>query len=87
VVGGTGCSSWAYLVELTRICEESVQTLLKIGHERLPEAVDQADRRIVAWLMQLPQWKKELVDPDGAVDMVLFHSVSDTTTGLPGMQG
>jgi hypothetical protein len=73
---GSGCSSWAYLAELTRILGDSVQTLLKIGHDQLPDAVDQADRRVVAWLMQLPQWKKELVDPDGAVDMILFHSIA-----------
>ncbi|KAI9171650.1 hypothetical protein HJFPF1_01136 [Paramyrothecium foliicola] len=79
VTAGSSCSSWAYAVELVRMCEESVQTLLHVSSGLLSGAVDQADRRIVAWLMQLPEWKKELVDPDGAVDMVLFHAVSQNT--------
>ncbi|KAF7543977.1 hypothetical protein G7046_g9888 [Stylonectria norvegica] len=68
-------SSWAYLSNLVRICGESVVPLLNVGIGALPDAVDHADHRIVAWLNQLPKWKKELVDPDGAVDMILFHAL------------
>lgn len=79
-------SSWAYLVGLTRICGESVVPLLNVGPIALPEAVDDADHRVVSWLMQLPQWKKELVDPDGAVDMILYHAVSAMFFGVKQVQ-
>lgn len=69
-------SSWAYLVDLVRISGESVVPLLNVGSGADPEAIDRADSRIVSWLLQLPQWKKELVDPEGAVDMILYHAVS-----------
>ncbi|CAM1504464.1 Fc.00g020550.m01.CDS01 [Cosmosporella sp. VM-42] len=67
-------SSWAYLSALIRIAGESVVPLLNVGPDALPEAVDRADHRIVSWLLQLPKWKQELVDPHGAVDMILFHA-------------
>lgn len=68
-------SSWAYLVDLVRISGESVVPLLNVGFGADPEAIDRADSRIVSWLLQLPQWKKELVDPEGAVDMILYHAL------------
>ncbi|KAF7536689.1 hypothetical protein G7Z17_g13005 [Cylindrodendrum hubeiense] len=68
-------SSWAYLADLIRISGESVVPLLNVGFGADSEAIDRADSRIVSWLLQLPQWKKELVDPEGAVDMILYHAL------------
>ncbi|KAF4975863.1 hypothetical protein FZEAL_7404 [Fusarium zealandicum] len=69
-------SSWAYLVDLTRICGAYVVPILNIGDTALEEAVDSADHRIQSWLMRLPEWKKELIDPDGAVvDTILYHAL------------
>ncbi|OHE93706.1 hypothetical protein CORC01_11023 [Colletotrichum orchidophilum] len=36
----------------------------------------EADSRLVSWLINLPKWKQQLVDPGGAVDMVLFHAMA-----------
>ncbi|KPM37149.1 hypothetical protein AK830_g9423 [Neonectria ditissima] len=68
-------SSWAYLVDLIRISGEYVVPLLNAGIGAEAESVDSADYRIASWLSQLPHWKKELVDPNGAVDMVLYHAI------------
>ncbi|KAH7155595.1 hypothetical protein B0J13DRAFT_229351 [Dactylonectria estremocensis] len=65
-------SSWAYLAELVKISGESVVPLLNVGIHADAEAVDRADDRIVAWILQLPKWKMDLVDPDGASDMILY---------------
>ncbi|KAK7402790.1 hypothetical protein QQX98_011446 [Neonectria punicea] len=68
-------SSWAFLVDLVRISGEYVLPLLNAGSQAEAEAVDSADYRIVSWLLKLPQWKKELVDPDGVVDLILYHAI------------
>ncbi|KAH7156394.1 hypothetical protein EDB81DRAFT_388975 [Dactylonectria macrodidyma] len=68
-------SSWAYLTELVQICGESVVPILNVGFHADATAFDRADFQIMAWILQLPKWKMDLVDPDGANDMILYHAL------------
>ncbi|RTE70390.1 hypothetical protein BHE90_015215 [Fusarium euwallaceae] len=68
-------SSWAYFVVLTRICGQWVMPLLNVGEVAFSEAMDDANLRVESWILQMPQWKKELMDPSGEVDMILYHAL------------
>ncbi|KAL6358805.1 hypothetical protein LRP88_08997 [Fusarium phalaenopsidis] len=68
-------SSWAYFVDLTRICGSCVVPLLNVGEVAFSEAMDNANLRVESWILQMPQWKKDLVDADGTVDMILYHAL------------
>ncbi|KAH6900326.1 hypothetical protein B0T10DRAFT_554861 [Thelonectria olida] len=68
-------SSWAYLVGLIRISGTSVVPILNVGSEASLEAIDRANHRVETWFQQLPHWKQQLVDPSGAVDMILYHAL------------
>ncbi|EEU48113.1 uncharacterized protein NECHADRAFT_75363 [Fusarium vanettenii 77-13-4] len=60
-------SSWAYFVDLTRICGQFVVPLLNVGEVAFSEAMDNANLRVESWILQMPPWKKDLVDINGAV--------------------
>ncbi|KAL2675330.1 hypothetical protein Neosp_011514 [[Neocosmospora] mangrovei] len=68
-------SSWAYFVDLTRICGQFVVPLLNVGEVAYSEAMDNANLRVGSWILQMPPWKKDLVDINGAVDMILYHAL------------
>ncbi|KAJ4312779.1 hypothetical protein N0V84_009756 [Fusarium piperis] len=68
-------SSWAYFVDLTRICGQHVVPLLNVGQVASSEAMDNANLRVESWILQMPPWKKELMDPDGGVDVILYHAL------------
>jgi hypothetical protein len=56
--------------------------LLNVGEVAFSEAMDNANLRVESWILQMPQWKKDLVDTDGTVDMILYHAVSRYTLKL-----
>lgn len=68
-------SSWAYFVDLIRICGSCVVPLLNVGEVAFSEAMDNANLRVESWILQMPQWKKDIVDEDGTVDMILYHAL------------
>lgn len=41
--------------------------------------MDNANLRIESWILRIPQWKKDIVDADGMVDVILYHAVSRYT--------
>jgi hypothetical protein len=53
-----------------------VLPLRLVPNHMLADTVERIDSKVVNWLLSLPKWKQELVDPDGAVDMILFHSMA-----------
>ncbi|KAI0015219.1 hypothetical protein F4780DRAFT_94659 [Xylariomycetidae sp. FL0641] len=69
-------SSGALNVELCGIHTELVLPYLGAADEGRPALFDRADSRICDFLRRVPQWKMDLVDPDGMVDTVLFHAVA-----------
>ncbi|KAH9906513.1 hypothetical protein F4778DRAFT_654113 [Xylariomycetidae sp. FL2044] len=73
--GRSDFSSMAYLIEMCNI-----QRRFVTPHREAPEGQKQdlfgrADARICDWIRRVPRWKMDLVDPNGRVDVVLFHAV------------
>ncbi|EFQ25480.1 hypothetical protein CGRA01v4_02521 [Colletotrichum graminicola] len=69
-------SSWTYLIDLCRLCGELILPMPALPPGLLSATIDRADSGIVSWLITLPKWKQELVDPGGTVDMILFHAMA-----------
>ncbi|KAF5022322.1 hypothetical protein F66182_5609 [Fusarium sp. NRRL 66182] len=69
-------SSWAYFIDLMRICDEYVlPPLLTVwGGASLDGIEEIANLRVESWRWRLPNRKKDLVYPDGMVDMILYHA-------------
>ncbi|CAJ2500297.1 Uu.00g031500.m01.CDS01 [Anthostomella pinea] len=75
-LGQDGFSSMALSIELSRIRAELVLPCNEGPDEGCKEMLEQGDSRISSWLRRVPRWKMDLVDPDGDVDVVLFHAVA-----------
>jgi hypothetical protein len=71
----TAYSSWVYMVDLARIAGELVLPLASVSEVDAEKAIDRCDSKIVNWLISLPKWKQDIVDPEGVVDLVLFQSL------------
>ncbi|KAK1984617.1 hypothetical protein LZ30DRAFT_585797 [Colletotrichum cereale] len=69
-------SSWTYLIDLCRLCGGLILPMPALPPGLLSTTIDRADSAIVAWLITLPQWKQELVNSEGTVDMILFHAMA-----------
>ncbi|KAI0126510.1 hypothetical protein BJ170DRAFT_628962 [Xylariales sp. AK1849] len=69
-------SSWAYLVDLCRISSNLILPYNDAPEEKKAELFERADSRICDWLIRVPRWKMDLVDPNGVSDMILFHSIA-----------
>ena len=49
---------------------------LKLYHgDAWVDVVNRIDMRVQNWLIRIPKWKKEAVDPNGTPDMVLWTSL------------
>ncbi|KAF5006489.1 hypothetical protein FDECE_7138 [Fusarium decemcellulare] len=68
-------SSWAYLVDLTRICGRYILPLLNVWEQASPDAIEDANLLVESWILQLPVRKREFVDDNGAVDLILYHAL------------
>jgi hypothetical protein len=54
------------MIQLCRLLGEGLS-------QQQPEILD---LRVSQWIHGIPRWKLEAVDPNGAVDYVLFHSLA-----------
>ncbi|KAF4964085.1 hypothetical protein FSARC_7961 [Fusarium sarcochroum] len=68
-------SSWAYFVDLMRLCGEYVVPLLNFWSETDLDSLERADSKIESWRFQLRNWRRDHVDPDGMGDMILYHAL------------
>ncbi|KAI1081941.1 hypothetical protein F5B20DRAFT_533765 [Whalleya microplaca] len=75
-LGHADFSSMAYLIEICRIQTELVLPYNDAPEDKKAELFERADARICDWLRRVPRWKMDLIDPDGVVDVVLFHAVA-----------
>ncbi|OTA82938.1 hypothetical protein M434DRAFT_36954 [Hypoxylon sp. CO27-5] len=75
-LGHTDFSSMAYLIEICKIQTDLVLPYNEAPNSKKPELFERADARICDWLRRVPKWKKNLVDPDGIVDIVLYHGIA-----------
>ncbi|KAI1492769.1 hypothetical protein F5X96DRAFT_690549 [Biscogniauxia mediterranea] len=75
-LGRTDFSSMALLVDMCRIQTELVVPCNEAPEDKKTEMFQRADSRICDWLRRVPRWKMDLVDPEGKVDIVLFHALA-----------
>ncbi|KAI5918313.1 hypothetical protein F4810DRAFT_692585 [Camillea tinctor] len=76
-LGRTDFSSMALLIDICRIQTELVAPYSNLEPEdKKTEMFQRADSRICDWLRRVPRWKMDLVDPEGKVDIVLFHALA-----------
>ena len=68
-------SSWTYAIDLLRLVGEIVLPLKLFPGDSWAEAIHRIDMRVQNWLIRIPKWKKEAVDPSGNPDMVLWICV------------
>lgn len=66
----------AYLIEISKIETDLVSPYLEAADDKKTELFERADARICDWLRRVPKWKMNLVDPDGVVDVILYHGVA-----------
>ncbi|KAI0197673.1 hypothetical protein F4808DRAFT_291859 [Astrocystis sublimbata] len=77
-LGHSDFSSLAFQIEMSRI-ETGLEFLNNdddAEDEKRPELINQADLRICDFLRRIPQWKMDVVDPDGKPDQVLFSAMA-----------
>ncbi|KAI0384167.1 hypothetical protein F5Y04DRAFT_237373 [Hypomontagnella monticulosa] len=74
--GQSEFSSMAYLIDICKIQADLVAPYHEASEDKKPEIFERADSRICDWLRRIPKWKMNLVDPDGAVDVILYHGVA-----------
>ncbi|TRX96442.1 hypothetical protein FHL15_002714 [Xylaria flabelliformis] len=77
-LGRSDFSSLAFQIEICRIQIEVARLCSEDGDEdeKRSEYINQADSRICDFLRRIPQWKMDVVDPDGKPDQVLFGAVA-----------
>ncbi|KAI2603864.1 uncharacterized protein GGS25DRAFT_534447 [Hypoxylon fragiforme] len=75
-LGQSDFSSMAYLIEISKIETDLVSPYLEAADDKKTELFERADARICDWLRRVPKWKMNLVDPDGVVDVILYHGVA-----------
>ncbi|KAI0178846.1 hypothetical protein GGR52DRAFT_533792 [Hypoxylon sp. FL1284] len=75
-IGQADFSSMAYLIDICKIQTDLVLPFHDAPEEKKPEMFERADSRICDWLRRVPKWKMDLVDPDGVVDVVLYHGIA-----------
>ncbi|KAI5864740.1 hypothetical protein GGS23DRAFT_561600 [Durotheca rogersii] len=75
-LGHTHFSSMAYFIDICKIQTEFLVRYNEAPDEKKSEIFERADSRICDFLRRVPTWKMNLVDPDGIVDIVLYHSVA-----------
>ncbi|KAI0007769.1 hypothetical protein F4779DRAFT_590526 [Xylariaceae sp. FL0662B] len=75
-LGHTDFSSMAYLIEICKIQTELVLPYNDAPEDKKAEIFERADSRICDWLRRVPKWKMDLVNPEGVVDVVLFHAIA-----------
>lgn len=74
-LGQSDFSSMAYLIDICKIQTDLVLPYHEATEDKKPEIFERADARICDWLRRVPKWKMNLVDPDGVVDVVLYHGL------------
>ncbi|KAI0454871.1 hypothetical protein F5B21DRAFT_514399 [Xylaria acuta] len=76
--GRSDFSSLAFQIEMCRIQTDVARLCNDDGgeDEKRSELINQADSRICDFLRRIPQWKMDVVDPDGKPDQVLFDAVA-----------
>ncbi|KAI1106236.1 hypothetical protein F4804DRAFT_302061 [Jackrogersella minutella] len=75
-LGQSEFSSMAYLIEICKIQTDLVIPYQEASEDKKLEIFERADSRICDWLRRVPKWKMNLVDPDGVVDIVLYHGIA-----------
>ncbi|KAI0882136.1 uncharacterized protein GGS22DRAFT_170304 [Annulohypoxylon maeteangense] len=75
-LGQSDFSSMAYLIDICKIQTDLVLPYHEAPENKKAEIFERADSRICDWLRRVPKWKMNLVDPDGVVDVVLYHGIS-----------
>ncbi|KAI1137135.1 hypothetical protein F5Y05DRAFT_414298 [Hypoxylon sp. FL0543] len=75
-LGQSDFSSMAYLIDICKIQTDLVLPYNEAPDNKKPELFERADARICDWLRRVPKWKMNLVDPDGVVDVVLYHGIA-----------
>ncbi|KAI1448692.1 hypothetical protein F5Y02DRAFT_278459 [Annulohypoxylon stygium] len=75
-LGQSDFSSMAYLIDICKIQTDLVLPYHEAPENKKSEIFERADSRICDWLRRVPKWKMNLVDPDGVVDVVLYHGIS-----------
>ncbi|KAI0837538.1 hypothetical protein F5Y06DRAFT_68261 [Hypoxylon sp. FL0890] len=75
-LGHTDFSSMAYLIDICKIQTDLVLPYNEAPDNKKAELFERADARICDWLRRVPKWKMNLVDPDGVVDVVLYHGIA-----------
>ncbi|KAI0474782.1 hypothetical protein F4859DRAFT_79259 [Xylaria cf. heliscus] len=77
-LGRSDFSSLAFQIEMCRIQSDVARLCKEDGgeDEKRSELVSQADSRLCDFLRRIPQWKMDVVDPDGKPDQVLFGAVA-----------
>ncbi|KAI0103548.1 hypothetical protein F4814DRAFT_431804 [Daldinia grandis] len=75
-LGQSDFSSMAYLIDICKIQTDLVLPHNEAPEDKKPEIFQRADSRICDWLRRVPKWKMNLVDPDGVVDVILYHGVA-----------
>ncbi|KAI1759553.1 hypothetical protein GGR53DRAFT_471217 [Hypoxylon sp. FL1150] len=74
-LGQSDFSSMVYLIDIYKIQTDLVLPYHEAPADKKPEIFERADARICDWLRRVPKWKTNLVDPDGMVDVVLYHGL------------
>ncbi|KAI1378707.1 hypothetical protein F4677DRAFT_443191 [Hypoxylon crocopeplum] len=75
-LGHSEFSSMAYLIDICKIQTDLVLPYHEVPEDKKSEIFERADARICDWLRRVPKWKMNLVDPDGVVDVILYHGVA-----------
>ncbi|KAI1739230.1 hypothetical protein F4680DRAFT_150983 [Xylaria scruposa] len=77
-LGRSDFSSLAFQIEICRIQIEVARLCSEDSDEdeKRSEYINQADSRICDFLRRIPQWKMDVVDPDGRPDQVLFGAIA-----------
>ncbi|KAI2604674.1 hypothetical protein GGR54DRAFT_449644 [Hypoxylon sp. NC1633] len=75
-LGQSDFSSMAYLIEICKIQTDLILPYHEATEDKKSEMFERADSRICDWLRRVPKWKMNLVDPDGVVDVILYHGVA-----------
>ncbi|KAI1774687.1 hypothetical protein F4818DRAFT_418596 [Hypoxylon cercidicola] len=75
-LGQSDFSSMAYLIDICKIQTDLVLPYHEASEDKKPEIFERADSRICDWLRRVPKWKMNLTDPDGVVDVILYHGLA-----------
>ncbi|KAI1392789.1 uncharacterized protein F4822DRAFT_392219 [Hypoxylon trugodes] len=75
-LGRADFSSMAYLIDICKIQTDLVLPYNEAPEDKKAEIFERADSRICDWLRRVPKWKMNLVDPDGMVDVILYHGLA-----------